>query len=265
MEFGGMSVLVTGGTQGLGLAVAEELTARGCKRIAIAGLPDGAGQKALDRLAASGANARLLEVDLADAAAAAALVGRAEAEIGPINALVNSAAICDRGSVLDTSSELFDRVMAVNTRAPFLVMQDFAKRAIERAHPASCVNVTSLQYHCGLPFLAPYAASKAALATLTKNAANALKTKRIRFNAVALGWMDTPGEHSTQKRFHNAPDDWLEKAEAGQPFGQLIKPKEVAGLIAYLLSPASGVITGSVIDFDQTVVGASPEGVGSTA
>ncbi|MCB1517464.1 MAG: SDR family oxidoreductase [Hyphomicrobiaceae bacterium] len=258
-----MNTLITGGTQGLGLAVAEALVRAGHPNLAIAGLPDGQGPAAIERLKGMGANAHLLEIDLSDAEAASELVLSAEQAIGPINALVNSAAICDRGSLLDTSAELFDRVLAVNTRAPFLVMQTFAKRAIANGIPASCVNVTSLQYHCGLPFLAPYSASKAALAALTKNAANALKSRRIRFNAVALGWMDTPGEDATQKRYHNAPDDWLEKAEASQPFGQLIKPDEVAGLILYLLSPESGVITGSVIDYDQTVVGASPEGIGS--
>jgi len=71
--------------------------------------------------------------------------------------------------------------------------------------------------------------------------------------------MDTPGEDATQKRFHGASDNWLAEAEARQPFGQLVKPTEVAPLVAYLLSPRSGVMTGALIDCDQNVAGAYPE------
>ena len=96
---------------------------------------------------------------------------------------------------------------------------------------------------------------------MENNAAFALMPDRIRLNGLNIGWMDTPGEHSTQKRFHNAPDDWLEKAEARQPFGTLVKPAHVAGLAAYMLGSGSGVMTGSIVDFDQSVMGAGPQPV----
>jgi NAD(P)-dependent dehydrogenase (short-subunit alcohol dehydrogenase family) len=67
--------------------------------------------------------------------------------------------------------------------------------------------------------------------------------------------MDTPGEDAIQKRFHGAADDWLAKAEKEQPFGRLVKPAEVAAMAAFLLSERSGLMTGSVIDFDQNVMG----------
>ena len=71
--------------------------------------------------------------------------------------------------------------------------------------------------------------------------------------------MDTPGEGATQQKFHGVGEDWLAKAESTQPMGQLVKPDQVAGLAAYLLSPESGVITGALIDYDQRVSGAYPE------
>jgi NAD(P)-dependent dehydrogenase (short-subunit alcohol dehydrogenase family) len=71
------------------------------------------------------------------------------------------------------------------------------------------------------------------------------------------GWMDTPGEDEVQKKWHGASDDWLAKAEASAPMGQLVKPDQLADLVCYLLSPHSGVITGSLIDYDQNVVGTS--------
>jgi NAD(P)-dependent dehydrogenase (short-subunit alcohol dehydrogenase family) len=103
----------------------------------------------------------------------------------------------------------------------------------------------------------PYSASKGALAILTKNVANAFAAQRIRCNGIAVGWMDTPGESATQQKFLG--EDWLAKAEAAQPMGQLVKPDQVSGLAAYLLSPQSGVITRALIDYDQRVSGAYPE------
>ena len=110
--------------------------------------------------------------------------------------------------------------------------------------------------HCGQDFLAPYSASKGALATLTKNAALAYRSNRIRCNAVLPGWMDTEGEDQVQKAFHGAADDWLEKAEAAQPMGQLVKPDQLAELIAWMAGPRSGVMTGALVDYDQNVAGA---------
>jgi NAD(P)-dependent dehydrogenase (short-subunit alcohol dehydrogenase family) len=91
---------------------------------------------------------------------------------------------------------------------------------------------------------------------LTKNVANAYRGNRIRCNAVLPGWMDTPGEAVVQAKFHGAGPDWLEKAEAAQPMGQLVKTHELAALVTYMLSPQSGIMTGSLVDYDQNVAGA---------
>jgi NAD(P)-dependent dehydrogenase (short-subunit alcohol dehydrogenase family) len=71
--------------------------------------------------------------------------------------------------------------------------------------------------------------------------------------------MDTPGESATQQKFHGMDEDWLAKAEAAQPMGQLVKPEQLAGLVAYMLSPESGVMIGALVDYDQNVAGAYPE------
>jgi NAD(P)-dependent dehydrogenase (short-subunit alcohol dehydrogenase family) len=109
--------------------------------------------------------------------------------------------------------------------------------------------------HGGQPFLTPYSLSKGALATLTKNAAFGLMPWRIRVNGLAIGWMNTPGEDRIMRTVHGAADGWLEKAAAEQPFGRLIDPAEVARACAYLVSAESGLMTGAVIDFDQSVAG----------
>ena len=148
-------------------------------------------------------------------------------------------------------------MVAINVRAPFFLMQDALRLMIDRRIAGSIVNIISMSSHGGQPFLCPYSMSKGALVTLTKNAAHSVVAHRIRINGLNLGWMDTPGEDAIQKRFHNAPDDWLAKAEQAQPFGRLIKPAEAAKTVAFLLSDRAGLMTGSIIDYDQKITGTS--------
>lgn len=248
------AALIIGGTQGLGCAIAKRLRSEGCTRLVVAGRDRVRGENAARDLEAT-----YLPVDLTDTDAVIRLVDEAGDALGGVNALVNAAALSDRGSLLDTSTELWDLLMTANAKSPFFALQRVAQRAVEGGFPASVVNVLSMVVHCGQSYLAPYSASKAALANVTKNAAQSLRTRRIRVNGINCGWMDTPGEDATQRRFHGAGDDWLAKAEAAQPFGMLVKPAHVAGLASYLLGPASGVMTGSIVDFDQNVAGAYPE------
>jgi NAD(P)-dependent dehydrogenase (short-subunit alcohol dehydrogenase family) len=108
----------------------------------------------------------------------------------------------------------------------------------------------------GQPFLAAYCASKGAMATLTRNTAYGLLRNRIRVNSLNIGWMASEGEDRIQREFHHADADWLDKAAAAQPFGRLVDPKEVARAVAFLCSAESGLMTGSVIEYDQSVWGA---------
>ncbi len=246
--------LILGGTQGLGLAIAEALVAQGCTRLVLAARDVAKGEAEAARL-----GAEFIAVDLGDAASVVACVDRAASLMGGIDALCIAGASTDRGSILDTTPEAFDRMIAVNTKGPFFAIQRVAQLAKAAGHPASVVTILSMVVHCGQSFLAPYSASKAALANITKNAANALRGDRIRVNGINCGWMDTPGEDQVQRRHHGATDGWLAEAEARQPFGMLVKPPHVAELAAYLLGSMSGVMTGSIIDFDQNVSGAYPE------
>lgn len=252
--------VIAGGTQGLGLAIAERLIAEGCPRLAIAGRRVAEGEAAAEKLRAdTGADVVFLPADMGKIEDAVALIDRAAARFGRVTALVNAAATTERGSILDTRPEDFDKHFAINTRGPFFALQRFAQLAVEKGHAASAVNILSMVVHCGQSYLAPYSASKAALANITKNAAQALRSHRIRVNGINCGWMDTPGEDLVQRKFHGAQDGWLEQAEARQPMGMLVKPGHVARLASFMLSPASGVMTGALVDFDQNVAGAYPE------
>lgn len=253
------SAVVVGGTQGLGRAIAAQLVAEGWRALAITGRDRAKGEAAARDLATHGAQVEFIEADIARVEDCTRLIEEAVQRLGSLNGLVNAAAACDRGSLVDTTPEIWAKLMDTNARGPFFTMQAFVRHAKAQGDPASIVNIVSMVIYCGQSYLSAYSASKAALANITRNTAQAFRADRIRCNAIACGWMDTPGEDATQKRFHGASDDWLEHAEAQQPFGQLVKPGEVAPLVTYLLSSRSGVMTGAVIDHDQNVAGAYPE------
>jgi NAD(P)-dependent dehydrogenase (short-subunit alcohol dehydrogenase family) len=251
--------LITGGTQGLGLAVARRLAQEGAAGIVISGRRAALGEAAVTELRALGAECIYVRADVGDADDCMRLMAASIAHLGSVNALVNSAATTDRGTLLETTLEMWQQQMDTNARGPFLLMQALVRHLLEAKAPGSIVNILSQSAHCGQSFLVPYSASKATLANLTKNVAQSFRSQRIRCNGVMAGWMDTPGEAAIQKKAHNAPDDWLAKAEAGRPMRHLAKPDELAGLVSYMLSPESGVMTGALVDYDQWVPGAQPE------
>ena len=170
--------------------------------------------------------------------------------------LVNAAAMTDRGTILDTDPALFDTIFATNVRAPFFLMQETMRVMRRERTEGSIVNICSMSAMAGQPFIAAYCASKGALATLTQNTGYALLRNRIRVNELNLGWMASDGEDRIQRDYHGAADDWLAQAGAAQPFGRLIEPEEAARAVAFLASGESGLMTGSMVNFDQSVWGA---------
>jgi NAD(P)-dependent dehydrogenase (short-subunit alcohol dehydrogenase family) len=254
-ELEGKVAVVTGGTQGLGEAVARLFAERGAAGLVICGRQAEKGRAVAADLTAQGCRTEFVPADLARLDEVGAVTAAAERAFGRIDALVNAAGITDRGTIFDTSPELFDRMVAVNVRAPFFLMQEAAKLMRRERIEGAMVNILSMSAHGGQPFLTPYSMSKGALATLTKNVAFALMPWRIRVNGLNLGWMNTPGEDAIMRRAHGASDGWLERAAAEQPFGRLIEPAEAARACAFLASAESGLMTGAIIDFDQSVAG----------
>jgi NAD(P)-dependent dehydrogenase (short-subunit alcohol dehydrogenase family) len=248
--------IVTGSTQGLGEAIARELIAeKMIGGLVICGRNGASGRRLAAELGERVCKTEFVSADLSRVDDCRNVIEAARRAFGRIDYLVNSAATSERGTILDSTPELFDRIFALNVRAPFFLMQGALRLMIEQKIQGSIVNIISMSSHGGQPFLCPYSASKGALVTLTRNIARSVVKNRIRVNGLNLGWMDTPGEDTIQKRFHQATNDWLDKAEATQPFGRLIKPDEAARAVAFLLSDRSGLMTGSIVDFDQTIVG----------
>ncbi|WP_328472044.1 SDR family oxidoreductase [Actinoplanes sp. NBC_00393] len=247
-------VLISGGTQGVGAGIARAAAREGAA-VVVTGRRRSAGETLIAELRGRGARAEYVPADVADVAQARNSVAVAVQRMGRVDCLVNAAGLTARGTLLDTTPELFDQHIAVNLRGPFFLMQAVVADLLRRETAGTIVNIISTSELGGQPYLAPYVAAKAGLAGLTRNAAHAHRFDRIRINGVDIGWTDTEGEDATQRTFHNAGDDWREQAGRALPMGRLSQVSEIADFVVFLLSDRSGVVTGSVIDWDQHVPG----------
>ena len=250
----GKVVVVTGSTQGLGAGIARRVVALGAAGVVVCGRDARRGAAMRDELVGVGADALFVAADLTDPQQCRSIVDACDERYGRLDGLVNSAGLSSRGTLDDTSVELWDTLFAVNARAPFVLMQEAARVMRRAGSGGSVVNIITMASHGGEPALIGYAASKAALAALTRNAGYQLQPDRIRVNGLNIGWTATEGEHAVQTAT-GAPDDWRAAADASRPFGRLLAPDDIAPMVTYLLSDAAQMVTGSVIDFDQTVHG----------
>jgi NAD(P)-dependent dehydrogenase (short-subunit alcohol dehydrogenase family) len=251
----GKIAVVTGGTQGLGETIARLFAERGAAGIVICGRNSDNGARVAKDISAAGCPTVFVKADLSKVANCRNVVAMADRRFGRVDALVNAAALTDRGDIFDTTEERYNEIFDVNVRAPFFLIQAAARIMRREKIAGAIVNIQSMSGHGGQPHITAYCASRGALAALTSNVAHSLLKHRIRVNGLNIGWMSTPGEDRIMKTYHGAKDGWLNEAVKSRPFGRLIDPKEVARACAYLASSESGLMTGSNIDFDQTVVG----------
>jgi NAD(P)-dependent dehydrogenase (short-subunit alcohol dehydrogenase family) len=246
--------LITGGAQGIGAATAKQFLNDGFSGVVLL-------DRNTDRLAIEAAALRglgrveTLAADLRDGSTPAKAVAFTVEKFGKIDVLVNAAGNTARGGIADTTPEIYASLFDVNVRAPLFLMQEAAKHMVA-AKSGVIINVSSMIAHGGLPNLASYSASKAALVALTKHAANTFKRDGVRAFCINLGWVNTEGERALQTGFHNMPADWYETFGKRMPAGRLIEPEDVAGLMAYLVSPSAQMMNGTVIDYEQMPVGA---------
>ena len=251
----GKVAVITGGTQGLGAAIALLFSRAGAEGIMIVGRGKEKGQKRAQAITGeTGVVVEMFAADLGEIEDVRTVIPAADARFGRVDILVNAAGLTDRGNLLNTTSELFDAMFAVNTRAPFFLMQDAVKLMEREAIEGRIINIGSTSSRAGQPFIAPYCASKAALSTLTRIAGYALMRNHIHVNQLDIGWMASDHERALQLKESGDPD-WEAKACANLPFGRLLDPAEVARAVLFLASEDSGMMTGSVIHFDQSVWG----------
>ena len=246
--------LILDGTHGLGLAVAKTLLDEGCHNIVITGQDLSAGYEAAKNI-----GVRFLACDPDDVDQVQSAVLAAHSRMGRINALVCTGTATDCGQPYDTMPELWDQILAVNTKGHLFALQKVVDLARKAKHGASVVNLLSIVAPGGQNALSTGAASKAAFATATQTAADAFRGDHIRVNGIHCGWTCTPREDSAQTLSFDTTAGRSAQDRKDQPSGLITKTDHVAELVAYMLGPRSGVMTGSIVDFDQTISGMFPE------
>jgi NAD(P)-dependent dehydrogenase (short-subunit alcohol dehydrogenase family) len=253
----GRIAIVTGSTQGLGAAIVSLFAERGAVGLIICGRSEAKGHAKVEEIKkAHGTKAVFVPADLTNLEDCEKIVAECDRAFSRVDALVNAAGDTSRGTIIDTDPALYEKIFAINTRAPFFLMQHAIKLMRRDQVEGTIVNISSMSAMGGQSFIAAYCASKGALDTLTRNTAHALLRNRIRVNGLNIGWMASEGELKLQRDFHGRPANWLEEASAQQPFGRLLDPVEVARAVAFLSSDESGMMTGATINFDQSVWGA---------
>ncbi|MEO6300105.1 MAG: SDR family oxidoreductase [Paracoccaceae bacterium] len=245
-------IVVTGAASGIGLAIARQAASSGAGGLLLTDRDAAGLAKVKDEL---GPQVQTVVADLADFATPAAIAQAALQRFGRIDGLVNAAGLTTRASFLNGSPEVWDALFAVNTRAPFFLMQAAIVDMRARSAAGAIVNITSVNAHCGIPALAIYSATKGALVTMTKNAANAHMADRIRVNAINLGWVPTEGEHRMQGEILGRGPGWLAEEAVKMPLGRLVEAAEAARLAVFLLADISVPMSGTVTDFEQKVAG----------
>ncbi|MDE1566867.1 SDR family NAD(P)-dependent oxidoreductase [Aquabacter sp. P-9] len=237
------SVIVTGGASGIGFAVVEDLLKEGW-RVVAADLAPGAIARAREAFADYGDQVRCMEVDISEETAVADLVATTDEACGPLWGVVNCAGIARDVPALETSAEMFRKILDVNLVGTFLMAREAAK--IMKGHGGgSIVNIASVSGMRGNMGRAAYGSSKGGVLTLTKILAVEFATYGIRVNGVAPGPIETP----LVKELHTmeAREAWIRTV----PLRRYAQPREVCGAISFLLDETkSSFVTGETICVD---------------
>jgi len=240
------SAIVTGASSGIGRAAARKLATDGFSVLAV-----GRDKAALDavcaEIAAAGGKAQAFIADVTAPGGPAAIVGAAAKAFGGVDALVNAAGIIASAGVAETTDEAWDTMLGINVRAPFRLIREASSALIERK--GSVVNVSSVAGPRAFPGVAAYCVSKAAVDQLTRVAALDFAPKGVRVNAVNPGVVQT-NLHRRSGMEEGKYAEFLERSKTTHPLGRVGTPEEIAGVIAFLVSPASGWITGETVAID---------------
>jgi len=242
----GQVIIVTGGTRGIGRAIAERLVSEAA-RVVITGRDEAAGEEAVAaamRVAPveSGGSCRFARADNSDPEEIRKVVADTLAEHGLISGLVNNAASMRRETILTTSHEFMQEMLNVNLVGAVEYCRLVLRHMIDRGE-GSIVNIGSTHAWAGMADLFPYSISKGGLLTLTHHIARNYGTRGIRCNWVTVGWVVTPGEIDVWK--HNGKNrQWIEeKGREVVPLGRLQTPAEIGSAVAFFLSDEASQIT----------------------
>ncbi|MFC4811278.1 SDR family NAD(P)-dependent oxidoreductase [Paenibacillus sp. GCM10023250] len=248
IDVAGKTVLVTGGAQGIGRAIAERFAAYGA-RIAIADVNEEAGAALTRTLAEAGREALFVRCDVSRSDEIRALEAEVRAKLGAADVLVNNAGIFPRADLMNTDEAFWERIMGINLKGAYLMCQAFVPGMIERGG-GSIVNIGSTHARSGDPAAMAYAVSKGAIVTLTRNLAKGLAKHGIRVNCVQPGWVASEGETSRLRATGADPSKLFAEASARLPMGRIQTGEEIADGVLFMASGLSSQVTGQVLTVD---------------
>jgi len=246
----GRVALVTGAGRGLGRAISARLAEAGAM-VVCADIDEATADETAEIIQRDGHQASAAHLDVTRRADVDGLVDRVVADRGHLDVMVNNAAIIVDGLVLDTSEEDLDRVLAVNFKGVFFGCQA-AGRAMVQQGSGSIINLASGAIDIPTPSLVSYSTAKAAVAQLSRTLAMELAPQRVRVNAIAPGWIDTPMNERHARRADGSLDEEQQAAYREQraklsPMNIAGEPDDIAFAALYLASPAAKFVTGIVM------------------
>jgi NAD(P)-dependent dehydrogenase (short-subunit alcohol dehydrogenase family) len=245
-RFANKVALISGATSGIGRVTAQRMLDEG-GTVVFCGFDDAV---ATAMVAASHGRAHYVNVDLVDAHAPSQFVDAAIAAVGRIDIIINNAASVARSTLETTDALFFDRMMAINVRAPMLIIRQALPYLRANPRGAVVLNIGSLNAYVGAPNLLAYATSKGALVTMSRNLAAAHRAEGIRVQVLNVGWTHSDGEHQLQVRLGNG-EDWAVRAGQTRPTGKLLDPHDIASAILFFASDDAAPFSGAVIDLEQ--------------
>jgi NAD(P)-dependent dehydrogenase (short-subunit alcohol dehydrogenase family) len=250
-------VLVTGSASGIGEAMARRFAKEGAFVI-VHGPPGSAAEHVAKEISEGGGRSAFVLGALEEKIAPQKMIEEVVGIAGRIDALVNNAGVMTRGNLESTDADLFDRTIAINLRAPLLLIRA-ALPIFRRLGGGKVLNIGSVNGFCGEKTQLAYSISKGGLMTLTRNLADAHGAEGIRVNSFNVGWTLTPNEYAL-KMSEGLPEDWpsrLPKSVA--PSGRLLSPDDVAWAAVYFLSDEAPLINGAILDLEQyPMIGRNP-------
>ncbi len=235
--------VVTGGSRGIGRAVALRLAQDGCDVAVLYAGNDEAARETVQAIEALGRRAHAWKCDVADAEECAAVCKEVASELGTVDVLVNNAGVTRDNLLGRIKDEDFDRVIDVNLKGAFNMVKALYRTWLRNKGTGRIVNVSSVVGLMGNAGQANYAASKAGLIGLTKSVARELAPRGVTCNAVAPGFIETDMTAQLSQEVRDAYDKQI-------PLGHMGRAEDVAQVVAFLASPAAAYVTGEVIRVD---------------
>lgn len=238
----GRTALVTGSSRGIGAAIARKLAQAGCRVVVHANRGTREADQVAAGIAHAGGQAAVVQGDFSSASGVRDVVRAAFARFGALDILVNNAGILDGGAVERLTEEQIDNVLAVNVRAVLVATREFV--LLTQSSHGRIVNISSIAGQLPSPGGSLYAASKAAVDSLTRSHAVELGPRKITVNAVA------PGTTMTEMSARGFAPELLRLLAEVTPLGSLGRPEDIADVVAFLCSDAASWITGQVLAAD---------------